>query len=220
MDISPYNYKMMPRDFMIKVRELYQQAKIPKYYHPKIHRGRSHSISAIAEDLVAAFIAFNLCEDFDIYVDQPITVVDQKTTIYPDISIITHNMLLNIIDVKMDLGWKRDQLAAMCSQHSNLVNNIRSKKGKMKDGITKKTSSISIGKDCRYHILIISGCNITKKQLIEQRELSKNYEPDVYCHVLSGGEHPNEYNITDDDLWDKLEIYNEEFDKFFHIISM
>lgn len=58
-----YRYNMTPEEFIKKIRDLYQQAKNPRYYHPRIRRGRSHSISALSEDLVAAFIAFNLIND-------------------------------------------------------------------------------------------------------------------------------------------------------------
>jgi hypothetical protein len=209
-----FKYKMTPLEFMKIVRGHYQEAKLPRYYHPKVRRGRSHSLAYIAEDLVAVFIAFNLKEDLEIYVDQPITVIGHKKRSYPDISIFKENKLTNIIDVKLDLGWIRDKLSEICEKNSISIKAIRNKEGKLKDGITGETKTISITEGCKYHILIVSGCNITEKKLEEQINQVIKYQSEVSCYVLSGKEHPNA-NIPDEEFWKKLEIYTEHFDRFF-----
>ena len=42
---------MTGEQFMEKVIQLYVEARKPSFYHPKIRRGRSHSIPSKVEDL-------------------------------------------------------------------------------------------------------------------------------------------------------------------------
>jgi hypothetical protein len=215
-----FAYNMTPEEFIKRVRGLYQEAKLPRYYHPEIHRGRSHSIASITEDLVAAFIAFNLTKKYTIYIDQPITIHAINKTVYPDIAICQDGEIMNIIDVKMDLGWIRNGLESICKENNMFLKSIRNKDGNIKDGINKIRKSVIISRNLKYYMLIVSGCNITIRNLEEQIEKAKKYEPDVLCYVLSGGEHPNAYNITDDEFMERVVIYNKNFDKFFYDINL
>ena len=54
--------------------------------------------------MFAAYLAYNLVEDVDIYVDQGVTSQGLKT-LYPDIVILQSGVIKQIFDIKMDLGW-------------------------------------------------------------------------------------------------------------------
>ncbi|PQB05104.1 hypothetical protein BST85_09510 [Aureitalea marina] len=132
---------MTSTQFTEKVIELYSQARYSSYYHPKIRRGRSHTISARVEDLLAAFLGFNLMKDFDIYVDQPITIIGLKKQLYPDIILSEQGVLKSFIDVKMDLGWKRDGFVKFCFDKDREIQSTLSRKYSLKDGLTKTVST-------------------------------------------------------------------------------
>jgi len=201
---------------MRKVIELYQLARIPNFYHPRIRRGRSHSISGKVEDLMAIFLGFNLPESFEMYVDQPIRLVEIEKTIYPDITLIKDGEITNFLDVKTDLAFNRDGLPVFCDDKQKLM--IRVRKGiqaRWRDGITKKESYIRVSRKCSYHILIISGKNISQAKLNSVLDDAKVYEPDVTVYVLSGGVHPNEYGSAQEQILGKLKINHDAFDNLF-----
>ena len=210
-----FRYKMTPEAFIGKVIELYQLARIPQYFHPKVRRGRSHPIPGKVEDLVAAFLGFNLISDCDIYVDQPLRLTNLKKTIYPDIALIKRDQLEQIVDVKMDLGWNRYGLGEFCREKSSLVKQLRKSSGTLTDGITKEKRNFQVAPNCRYHILIISGENISDSQLESSLKMAKQYEPETFTYLLSQGVSPNQYGITSEQLLGDLKIFDDSFEQFF-----
>lgn len=208
--MAEYSLKMTSIQFTEKVIELYNQARYSSYYHPKIRRGRSHTISAQVEDLLAAFLGFNLLNDFDIYVDQPITVVGIKKQLYPDIILSDQGILKSFIDVKMDLGWNRDGFVKFCIDKEKEIKNILSKDYNLKDGLTKTISTGHISNKLKYHVVIISDKNISdvkfKRNIEETKHL--NYVK-VYC--LTSNQHPNTYDDVKKVL-DLIKINNKQFE--------
>jgi len=201
---------MTPKEFMRQVIELYINARKPKHYHPNIKRGRSHTISGALEDLFAAFLAFNVTEHYNFYVDQAITV--NKHTMYPDVMLVKNNMIRNLVDIKTDLGWKRHQFANLCKDSNAKIAKLGGKKGAIKDGITKKQESLSFSRKVCNHIVIISDQNIQaelfKKHMKAVEKLS---HIDVY--VLSKNQHPNAYDKNAEAILKEMDIQENEFER-------
>ena len=84
--MEKYIFKMEPEDFIRKVIELYREARMSSFYHPKLKRGQSRVIYNLTEDLMAYFLAVNLTEDYDFYIDQPITFEGFIFSIYMSFS--------------------------------------------------------------------------------------------------------------------------------------
>lgn len=213
-------FRMTPRELMRKVIELYHVARIPQYYHPNVRRGRSHSVAGRVEDLVAAFLAFNLAVDCEIRVDQPISLVGARAVIYPDIALLVNGELKHIIDVKMDLGWNRRGLPAFCQEKLEMIQKVRGAEATLKDGVTKTQQDIRISSNCSYHILIISGLNISEVTLKESLDKARDYEPVVLTYVLSDGVHPNTYGSEEHELLEKLQIHEDAFARLFDNLSL
>ena len=135
--MEKFDFKMTPQEFMRKVIELYHLSRIPQYYHPQVRRGRSHSVAGRTEDLVAAFLGFNLIQQCEIRVDQPITVKETGQIVYPDIALLESGQLKQVLDVKMDLGWNRRGLPKFCEEKRTMIEDIRRSPVQLKDGITK-----------------------------------------------------------------------------------
>ena len=190
--MAEYSLKMTSTQFIEKVIELYAQARNSSYYHPKIRRGRSHTISAQVEDLLAAFLGFNLLKDFDIYVDQPLTLEGTKKKLYPDIILSENGVLKSFLDVKMDLGWNRDGFVKFCHDKDLEIENILSLNYNLKDGLTKTISTGRISDKLKYHVVIISDKNISDTKFQRNIEETKNLNNvKVYC--LTSNQHPNTY---------------------------
>ena len=106
--------------------------------------------------MLAAFLGFNLTKDFDIYVDQPITVKGINKKLYPDIILSENGTLQSFLDVKMDLGWNRDGFVKFCQNKDQEIDNVLSKNYTLKDGLTKATLQGDISSELKYHVVIIS----------------------------------------------------------------
>jgi hypothetical protein len=111
---------MNEKQFIARVIESYQIARKPIYSNPKLSRGRSHSVASRVEDLFAFYLVNKINCD-RIYIDQPISVVGSKAQIYPDIVIVKNKKITALCDVKMDLGWKRNELFNFCRRHAALL---------------------------------------------------------------------------------------------------
>lgn len=208
--MADYLLKMTSAQFTEKVIELYNNARYSSYYHPRIRRGRSHTISAQVEDLLAAFIGFNLVQDYDILVDQPISIAGAKKQLYPDIIIAEQGVLRSFIDVKMDLGWNRDGFVEFCRNKDQEIREIISKEYSLKDGLTKKVSKGQISDDLNYHIVIVSDKNISEIKFNRNIEETKNLEHvKVYC--LTSKVHPNTYDEVKSVL-EQIDVKNSQFE--------
>jgi len=208
--MAEYSLKMTSLQFTEKVIELYTRARHSSFYHPKIRRGRSHTISAQVEDLLAAFLGFNLLKDFDIYVDQPITVEGIKKQLYPDIILSEQGILKSFIDVKMDLGWNRDGFIKFCQDKDKEIDKTLSRKYNLKDGLTKKVSTGHISNMLKYHVVIISNKNISETKFNRNIEETKTLNHlKVYC--LTSNQHPNTYDELKTVL-DSIKINNDQFE--------
>ena len=112
---------MSPDELLERIINLYQDARISRYADSKISRGRSHSISSVVEDLFASYLILSDKEIDNVLVDQPVFVEGVKSTFYPDITIIRNGEITAFIDLKMDLGWKRDGLKELCEKREKEI---------------------------------------------------------------------------------------------------
>ncbi len=214
--MKKYFLKMTPKLFMRKVIELYRKARIPHFFHPKIKRGKSRSISGLSEDLLAFFLSVNLIGDYDFFVDQQITLEGESNSIRPDVILCKDKKIDNIIDVKTDLGWKRDKFGDFCIELNEKVQERKSKKVSVRllkeTGLESEKTEIETTKNLSYHIVIISDRNISEDQLkrnLEKINDAKLENIDVY--ILSSKIHPNHYGMTVDKVLDAMVINNTEF---------
>lgn len=202
---------MSPDELLERIINLYQDARISRYADSKISRGRSHSISSVVEDLFASYLILSDKEIDKILVDQPVFVEGFKSTFYPDITIIRSGAITAFIDLKMDLGWKRDGLKELCEKDKELIKTIRTRACAFKDGSTKERGSYEISESAVYDIVIISDQNIAKNKLDAQLKEIENLSDFVRVHILSKNEHPNTYGLTPEELLEKIEINDKAF---------
>ena len=190
---------MTNEEFINKVVELYIEARNTTTIIKKnIKRGRSHTISSQVEDLFAFYISEiisteDLPNNIEILIDQPYSYkIDNKSyTFYPDISIIKDNIVIKIFDLKMDLGWNRD-FSPFCIDKIHLIEEIRAKEVKTKDGITKESKNYKISNDLKYNIVIISNENISEEMRTRNNTEIANLDASKLCiYTLTCDQHPN-----------------------------
>ena len=111
------------------------------------------------------------------------------------------------------MGWNRNGLYNLCKKKYDQLKKIKGKKCKLKEGINKEEYFYTIDEKATYSIVIITDRNINQDLLNRQLEKSLSLKPYVEVFILTTKEHPNEYNISPEDLIQKIEIRNNEFKK-------
>lgn len=201
---------MKPDQFIREVKSLYIQAREPRFIGSRVERGRSRSISSDLEDLMAAYLEKQDCQnDRTFFVDQPINL-DGRIR-YPDIMIQNSNGVIeNLIDMKTDMGWARGKLIELAEEWNKRIGSIRSQDAvKFKRGRDKTVVPGTFSKRLKYHIVVLSmknGGKVTEKHF----DIIKNGAfPNVEIYKLSLGEHPNTYAESD-----KIKKTSANFDDF------
>ena len=206
---------MTHRQFLLQVIELYHKARKPIFHNSKIKRGRSNSIASAVEDLFAKFLIDKIRCDA-IYIDQPISVVGFKSQIYPDLVIVRKNKIIALCDIKMDLGFKRNEFYNFCKKQAKLLNKYRGSKCKIKirNGLMKEDKYLTIDKKATLNIVIVSNRNINQtileKHIKDVKNLGSNSGIEVF--VLFQG-HPNESGYTIGELMKRIKINLLEFSR-------
>jgi hypothetical protein len=181
-----------------------------------IWRGVSHSISSKTEDLLALFIAERLNdESLEFIVDKTFTMRQQdrsSITFRPDIAIVRDDQITHIIDLKMDMGYKRRYHET--DSFNTLQNNFTRLRSLDFDTVSfdNETRIFTVSESIKNHIVVIS----------EKNEGNINNRIDMINHIsaldwveiyyLSGDVHPNNYiNATPT-------IRHANFDRLFNDI--
>lgn len=211
---------MKAEEFILRVVEAYRDARIPVIKDKKISRGRSRSVSSVAEDLFAYYLIKNDSAIENIFVDQSIYFADAKKSIYPDITVVKNGIVTAFIDLKMDMGWKRNELLNLCKKHGQTVTYAKGGRCRLKDGQTKEAKELKVSKSVSYSIVIISRRN-SGNQLDTLRAGAKKLKPSVETFLLcdSPKYHPNQYGIKPKALVQNLEVDTTEFNRLLTILN-
>jgi hypothetical protein len=208
---------MTNKEFLDKVVEMYKAARnaTAHYNEPeRIKRGRNHNVSSVVEDLLAYFILKNTdAKDFELLIDYPISYKSpvKKTkkgnpaakTIYPDVAVahkLTNNeyIIRDIIDLKMDLGWKRN-IEPTVNNAVNAIREIRQVgEGKYRkldsDGRkTRESLNVRFDEKIKWHIVVINDQNIGFDQMNANITYATKPDFDDFLgfYIFSKDVHPN-----------------------------
>ena len=204
--------------FLSRIHQAYVDARIPLCADARsgsaIERGRSRTISGIAEDYFAELLYKELSEEnLRFFVDQPLVGGVHK--VFPDVIIARRKEgpasfeIIYMLDLKMDVGYHRDNTAGEDKQSyvakaKSLLENlallkdapeISTKSGNKKKSKTDSSAPryyFSMHPQASYDEVIISSKNAGNKEK-EQQLIGRAKDPSCNIWVLSIGEHPNEY---------------------------
>jgi hypothetical protein len=204
-------------EFVRSAVQLFQCRKKAKRISERVFRGRAAKCDSDIEDLIAKAISGFLPQKYTLLVDQPISFSvregSRKKTNYPDICVIQDNHLMGIVEVKIDLGYlKQDWVRE---------NNIRLEE-------LRGAASLSYNKDvgtperCPQSLkpaqqVLSSVVVLTGKNAHGRMELFGKQDD---CFILIPDHHPNSHKIGEKDLerfiaqisetplaWKKMEHY-------------
>lgn len=187
---------------------LYRKAREPKFYHPNIKRGKSHTMASQVEDLFAFYLSINLTKDYKFFVDQALNF--GKRQFNPDISIIDNGTLIHSLDIKTDLGWNRDGFTEFCGNKEKNIKEFFGVELSVTDGVTKKKFKINTPSKFHYHVVILSGTNINKEKLNKHLYAVSKLKY-VHTYVLFPNEHPNYYGNDVEQFINSVTINKKDF---------
>lgn len=195
----------------------------PKGYH--IWRGVNHSISSKTEDLFARFVAKRLDrKDLEFIVDKTMSYkyngMARSKQFRPDLAIVKDGQIKVIVDLKMDMGYKRnfqetDSFKSDQKRFSAFHKRPNGLEVWYKDDKDKKVD-LTVSQKAINLVVAISSENIgaTKRSTMKKAIAGKSW---VNLYFLTQGEHPNGLNgkdakgITDESEFTRLfsEIENQ-----------
>ena len=210
-------YKIPPKEYFRKLVELYHQSRDPKYYNPNIYRGRSSSISSELEDLTALFIALNNPHQCNYFTDQPIRF-EGSSTKYPDIVIQNKDGIIkNLIDVKTDIGWNRKGMYSFCMEWERRIKSVKGTETEFRKGKSKEKLIGKFSDELKYHILVISKINSGKQIESDYKKVKVEME-NVFLYILSDKIHPNNYEFSQEETLNYININDQEFERLLSFI--
>ena len=208
----------MSDQFIESIVDAYRAARVPVQPHPKLSRGESRAIASEAEDRFAYYLIDRLKSMDHIFINQPITSVlnGEKERIKPDLAICHGEEIRVLIDLKMDIGYKRTEFLDSMKKVDKLISEIRGQKFSLwkKVGEGRERLERTLSKNAKYVFVVISDQNINKKQFTEI-EKSGSKLNNTALFVLLRGVHPNVYGQSRDDTVAQMKqhICNESFQK-------
>jgi hypothetical protein len=182
--------------FVDKCVAIFQRAKKKKALSSRVKRGRAGSCSSECEDLLALCVSDEIPEKYTLLVDYPITVrregQKRAETIYPDIAVISGNVLHGVIEIKNDLGYMSEDWAK--KSHENLgklqkANSI-SYKQTVNVGAKEPKIGLNVAGQLKQAVVVISGENAHGRM----DALQKQHK----CFILMPQHHPNHCDASKD----------------------
>lgn len=202
-------------DFVYKIIEMYHNSKnLTNSNNGLIQRGRSRTISGYVEDLTALYLSQNL-PSATFMIDQPFNINGRTQPFYPDITVIKDNVITDLIDIKLDLGFGRTKQAQEIVQSkwqdvidsmkkeqevTTISQKIRQENCNEKSSNKSSKIKLQVCENVKCHIVIISEGN--GKCLI----CHKN---DVFVYVMTSGLHPNDYSYSLECKKEKIQCEND-----------
>ncbi len=212
---------MNEKAFVKNIVMAYQNARNTVSPNKKLLRGRSHTVSSVAEDLFAEYLVSSDSAISQIYIDQAMSVAGSNKKFYPDIVVVKGNEIVLLIDLKMDLGYMRKDILSTCKKHHDLSREIRGKECKdIKTGDDKHTvTGLKFSKNIQYDIAVITSKNISKSAIDEQLHKLKEAKISTRVHILTTGIHPNEYGLKVQEILDNITINERSFKDIIETLS-
>ena len=207
---------MTPYDFLKETIEQYHKARLPMYPHDRIFRGESRCISSEIEDLFANYLINNLPKGIVIYINQIITTGSgaSRQRLKPDLVITKDESILSILDLKMDLGYKRGGFADYWRERDAQVPRLHKQEFGLfeKLGSSKTRKFFRFSEHAKLFYIIISNQNIREELISPILRMRDSMEhSDLF--VLSHDFHPNAYEMSVEEVLQKIVINTLDFER-------
>ena len=213
---------MTNKELIHHIIKLYQQANqlTAGFHNAAVTRGRRHIISSMVEDLLANFMQQRLADpDLRFWVDYALSYKlpggGRAKTIYPDIAVVRqvrgHNQVVAIVDVKMDLGWKRDfgtRMPAIAQDIQELKQASNVNRRVPNEGGRKFNEAVSILPQLKLKYAIMGDQNGSAAEFEANRVAAAQHPDDLQFYAFTTGHYLGYATV------DNIVLRDDEIDLF------
>ena len=185
-----------------KIHAEYLKAKSSILQSDNVIRGTAHTISSLTEDIVAKYIADLTEVSRLIWIDPQITVPTltnasgkRKLLFRPDLAIFNtkKNTIEMVFDIKMDLGYKRNEFVTQVTASTNRLEKIKSEKGFC--NLNDKRVEFTFTESLRWNYIVVSPGNISERKFAETIKAIRNDNlANIFILVNKGHLNVPQYN--------------------------
>ncbi|WP_231136930.1 hypothetical protein [Providencia rettgeri] len=212
------NKNESPEDIIENLIFAYQNSRKTYVENKRVFRGRSHSISGIFEDLFADYLSKNLLDSNQYFVDQQVFSSTANIRFFPDILIMNDGVSSNIIDLKLDFGWTRNDIFAFCDTWNQKIDKLTGTSFTFNDGVSKEKKNGFFSDNLKYHVVVLTKLNNGSNFIEIQDNVTKNLGH-VELYILTDKVHPNDYKNTPEERMKKIHICMSEFSRLMNELS-
>ena len=209
---------MTPHEFIKSLAEGYQRARVPVKEHKKLSRGESRSIASEAEDMLAYYLIDRIKGVDHIFINQTLTSVlnGREERRKPNLVICRGDEIRMLIDLKMDLGYKRDEFRDSINGVDTLVEKLRGQEFRLQKKVDHGVVPLikTLSKNAKYVFVVISNQNIGGEKFRRIEELASGLD-NTGLFVLLRGKHlngPEFYGRSLDDVMTAVDGYISQDD--------
>lgn len=181
----------------------YVERKEEKYLleeeRSRLIRGTITPVAHYFEDEIGRFLYRILDEKYSVMVDYPILFPGRNNRITPDILIVESNTIVMILELKVDLGYEKENWRVKKEKNIKKINTYKNNLSykELNEG-RKENAKIDIIEDVPYGTIVLSQKNGGKKseEIINECQ-SKNCQAGEnvpYFHLIKDKKkHPNDF---------------------------
>ncbi len=192
---------------------MHTSGRIPLRKHPKVRRSESRSIASEVEDLLAFYLASRLPSLDQVFINQALIMAGQPR-FKPDLVLCRRSQIGALLDVKIDLGWKRDQFESTLRDTDARMKQLRGKVCSflVKDGAESERMRLPVFRSAKYFFVVLSDRNITSA-LCGSFEKCALALRNTKLFVLTRGFHPNQPRFSKDAILARIKICQDAFEQ-------
>jgi hypothetical protein len=202
---------MTPEEFVDAVVDAYRRSRDPIRPHEKLYRGESRSVASETEDLLAYYLVTRMPSIERILINQPLTTKIHPR-IKPDLVICQGSQISAFVDVKMDLGYKRDKFDSTLRQADARMTQLRGQvlNAWADNGRKRERTAFSLARNARYLFVIVSDRGVRPDVFRSFEECALSLS-NTAMHVLTRGCHPNEQHLPKETIMARIAICHQAF---------
>ncbi|HLE22008.1 MAG TPA: hypothetical protein VJB88_12905, partial [Vicinamibacteria bacterium] len=165
-------------------------------------------------DLLAYYLVTRVPSIDRIFINQPMTIGRKsvRERLKPDLVICKPSEVCALVDVKMDLGYQRDDFGPSLRKKNRLMTRLRGQKFRLlaRKGNGRDPITLRLSPRAKYLSVVISDRNIAPAHFNEIEKSAASLGATA-LYVLTRDCHPNEYGFSKKQIMKKIEICHNAF---------
>jgi hypothetical protein len=193
---------LRPSPFLEYVVDEYFRARRLRTEHPRVTRGESRSVAADVEDIFATEVANAFPSIDHIYVNQTLTSTAGRIDgrMKPDLVVCQGSSVRLLIDLKMDVGYKRQDFVVAAALRADEVRNLRGKTVSLwkKVDDSRKRLEYMVDPATIYAYVVVTDDNVSAFDYANIKQCVSEL-PEIRLFTLVTGTHVNLYKVSEED---------------------